>query len=159
MGWPSPAVILRNDADLREVMWGVLRIAMKDERDVLDRALTSRGGADETDNVLGSVLRRGISIPRPDEVRAYLRQHPDMVPVVEAAGAAAVERVQEGTQLSLELYQDPEIEDEHLALYLRQSFYDVSVLQTLDEIRSACQSALSGRSGRLCVTTDFRPPG
>ena len=60
------------------------------------------------------------------------------------------------TQLSLEVYHDPEIEDEYLTLYVRQADYDEHVLSTIEDIRAGYEGELAGRSGWLLVTTDFR---
>jgi len=61
-------------------------------------------------------------------------------------------------QLSLEVYRDPEIEDEYLTLYLRQQDYDRNLLEAIEDICEEYEEELAERSGSLLVTTDFRPP-
>jgi hypothetical protein len=59
----------------------------------------------------------------------------------------------------LELYRDPEIDDEYLTLYVRQRRYDADkLLEEIEDLRAGSQAALRETSGWLLVTTDFRPP-
>ena len=81
-----------------------------------------------------------------------------MAPVAEAAVAAALERVGAGTELSLELYHDPEIDDDHLTLYVRQEPYSERTRETIDEIGRAIRPVLRKASAWFSVTTDFRAP-
>jgi len=100
----------------------------------------------------------GVRVPRRAEVREYLVRHPDMIEVAESLCAAASRRLREDCQVSLEVYHDPEIEDEYLTLYVRQQEYDEGLLTPIEELYQACEQQLIGRSGWLLVTTDFRPP-
>ena len=69
----------------------------------------------------------------------------------------AQERFGKDTQLSLEVYHDPEIRDEYLTLYARQERYSAGVLDLITSVSSQYATALGRKSGRLLVTTDFRP--
>ena len=82
------------------------------------------------------------------KVRDYLLHHSDTADVVETICKAASERFEEHTQLSLEVYRDPEIRDEYLTLYVRQENYDDEQLfNTIDEV-----SAFRGRFfGAACT--------
>jgi hypothetical protein len=70
----------------------------------------------------------------------------------------AIDRGGSSSQLSLEVYRDPEIQDEYLTLYIRQSQYDESISKLIDEITVECQEYFSDSERWLIVTTDFRPP-
>jgi hypothetical protein len=110
------------------------------------------------EKVLNLILYQNILIPRPDSLRNYLLQHLDMLNVLPLICKIAVDRVDSSSQLSLEVYQDPEIQDEYLTLYVRRPQYDESISRLIDEISAECQEYLSESEGWLIVTTDFRPP-
>ena len=59
------------------------------------------------------------------------------------------------SQFSLEVYRDPEIDGEYLALYVRQVDYCDDLLARLHEVYGSYVSQLAGKSGWLQVTTDF----
>ncbi len=61
-------------------------------------------------------------------------------------------------ELSLEVYRDPEIDDEYLTLYVRQSEYDLTIMDRIDEVREQLAALLNHVSGSLLITTDFCPP-
>lgn len=99
-----------------------------------------------------------IVIPKPAAVRSYLLRYPDMTHLLSSVCKLARERFEMHTQLSLEVYQDSEIEDEYLTLYVRQENYDEQILDIIESISAAYEEAVAGKSGWLLVTTDFRPP-
>ncbi len=116
----------------------------------------------EIKGVLERVRDRGIEMPQRLAVRGYLQRHPDIVAVVESASAIAAAHVKGAkhkTELSLERYRDPEIEDEYLALYVRSEAYDASVREMIRSISESVRPELRGKSGWLVVTTDFQNPG
>ncbi len=100
----------------------------------------------------------GIVVPRPRDVNAYLRQHPDLAELVPLVGAAA-RRVFEGpTELSLELYRDPEIDDAYLTLYVRPAKYGTDLLARIHRVAESYEKELAEASGHFLVTSDFRAP-
>ena len=107
-------------------------------------------------NTLAS--KKKISIPKPSEVRDYLLNYPDMTDMVPLVCKKASERFGIHTLLSLEVYHDPEIEDEYLTLYVRPQHYDDSVVPRIKEIRQEYEKMLAGKTGWFLLTTDFRPP-
>jgi hypothetical protein len=107
---------------------------------------------------LNWLLHQNVLIPLPDSIRNYLLQHLDMLQYLQLVCKIALDRVGSSSQLSLEVYHDPEIQDEYLTLYIRRSHYDENISKLIDEVASECQEYLSDTSGWLLVTTDFRPP-
>lgn len=67
--------------------------------------------------VLNQLHQDWIKIPKPAEVRAYLLRYPDLTDLLPFICKIARERVGIRPELSLEVYHDPEIEDEYLTLY------------------------------------------
>ena len=105
-----------------------------------------------------SILSSRVDVRRPDEVRQYLLKHPDMMGLVHSACNSARGRLQPQTQLLLGLYRDPEIDDEYLTLYVRQSHYEENVLQVIDHLNRESATEKAGKSGWLVISTDFRSP-
>lgn len=111
-------------------------------------------------NIIGvlSSLPSDISILDPATVCDYLSDYPDMIDLLPFVCKAAMERVGSGMQLSLEVYRDPEIDDEHLSLYIRSEDYDEQVLNAIRDIEVAYADKLVGKSGWIIITTDFGNP-
>ena len=112
----------------------------------------------QIEKVLYQLQQDGITIPRPSEVRDYLISYPDMTDLLLSACDLARQQFDSQVQLSLEVYHDPEIEDEYLTLYIRQQNYDEDILDTIEDICALYEGKLAGKSGWFLVTTDFRSP-
>jgi len=117
-----------------------------------------------SESILGNIWRlfkslvcQGVRIRQLRNTYEYLRQFPEMMDVVERAVSLARSRLPEA-QLQLEVYQDPENEDEHLVLYARFPRYDASTMERIRLVRALYRPLLSGKSGWFLLTTDFRPP-
>lgn len=101
---------------------------------------------------------RGMGVKVADEVRGYLLRFPDMVQATVQVCEIVRCEVPDA-HLSLEVYRDPEIDDEHLILYARFPRYDATVLQRIEGAESQWEPYLVGKKGWLLVTTDFRAMG
>jgi hypothetical protein len=110
------------------------------------------------ESMLASVESAGVRIPMRDEVYFYLIRHHDLTDLVPVVVGAAWDRFGDRAQLSLEVYRDPEIEDEYLTLYVRQQRYDPEIMDRIKEAWLDYQDKLVGKSGWLLLTTDFCPP-
>ena len=108
--------------------------------------------------VLRELLSKQIVVPNLAEVRDYLLRYPDLIELLPAICSSAAERFGLDAQLSLEVYRDPEIEDEYLALYVRQENYDQHLPKIIEEISAEYEAELADKSGWLLITTDFHPP-
>jgi len=119
-----------------------------------------------------------VLVKNPKLVRRYLHKFNDMIDVVPEAVNAAKRHFPEA-QLVLDLYQDPEIDDRHLVLYVRLWNYDKSVMERVREARKELNSfvdrlnsfidrlekaeaeflhRLVDKRGWLQLTTDFQKP-
>jgi hypothetical protein len=113
----------------------------------------------QIENALFSIRLKDILISQPANVREYLMAFPDMIDLLSFACEKAWERFSVGDyQLSVEVYSDPEIEDEHLVIYVRQSHYDEHIMDAIEKTRTQYAEQLAWRSGWLHLTTDFQPP-
>jgi hypothetical protein len=112
----------------------------------------------EIEITLINILEKQIIISIPNEVRDYLFRYPDILEILPTVCELTRQRFDLQTQLSLEVYNDPEIEDEYLTLYVRQKKYDNEIMNKIKEIRKNYEKFLIERKGWFLVTTDFRSP-
>lgn len=56
----------------------------------------------------------------------------------------------------MEIYQDPEVDDEHLVVYVRLNNYPEDVMDRIADIRRKLKCYLGNRGSWLHLTTDFR---
>jgi hypothetical protein len=120
---------------------------------------TSETELSATSACLQRVAAFSVRILRPKEVLVYLDRHPDMTDLLEKASAQTEQEFGNDAELTLELYRDPEIDDQYLTLYVRQATYDKRIMDRIETVRARYRDALSDKSGWLHVTTDFCPPG
>ena len=112
----------------------------------------------KVENTLGMLMSKGIVIPKPAIIIDYLSEYPEMIDLMSSACMKAKETFDEDTELSLEYYSDPEIDDGYVTLYVRQAKYDEHILDIIDDIRTAYEYELSSKSGWFHITTDFQKP-
>lgn len=111
------------------------------------------------DALLREVRAMGIRVPRPAEVRVYLEQFPDLLPVVRHVCELTLSEFEAKAELSLEVYVDREIDDPHLMLYVRQEPLEPNLWPTFERVQEACANALpADTAGWLHVGPDFRAP-
>jgi hypothetical protein len=108
------------------------------------------------ENILNQLKLIGIIIPDPSEVREYLIYHPEMVNLLIYVSEESRQEFGIYTQLSLEVYEDPEITDKYLTLYVRRHKYDKNVIEQIKKIRYDYKDMLVDISGWFLLTTDFR---
>ncbi len=85
-------------------------------------------------------------------------EYPDIIDFLLSVSDRVRKRFVSPDQLSLELYNDPEIDDKYLTLYVRQEHYGDSIMDVIDSISAEYEEELPGTSGWMIVTTDFAPP-
>ena len=97
-----------------------------------------------------------INIQRPNEINDYLSRFPDMIDITRSICERVLEYFNKDTQFTLELYSDPEIEDEYLTLYIRQAQYDEEIMFQIEKINMEYDKDLSEKSGWILITSDFK---
>jgi len=116
--------------------------------------------ADEKTTTIDAFLARianSARIARESRIREYLSLFPDIADVASYAVEAARRRFPHA-QLVLDVYQDPEIDDEYLVLYVRMPHYDDSVMERIAAAEAEYLDMLADKSGWIQLTTDFRTP-
>ncbi len=103
-------------------------------------------------------VSKGIKIPEPTKLRDYLSRYPDIESLILPICIRVYEKFPTNTQLSVEVYVDPEIEDSYITIYVRQEPYDEKILDIIGEINGEFEEELSQSSGWLIITTDYRKP-
>jgi hypothetical protein len=98
-----------------------------------------------------------VELPNWSEVAEYLTKHPDLDPVVPVVCDKVRKAMGPAVALSLELYNDPELDDRFLVLYVRQENYPKDFLTRVEAAREPTFDLLENATGHLHVTTDFKP--
>ncbi len=111
----------------------------------------------EIERAFASLRLYRVELPAVTEVRDYLLRFPRLGISVPSITRNVREKLGPKTEISLEVYTDPEIQDEYLVLYARRSEYNPEFLQALSELGSQCADLIPLDSGWLVITTDFRP--
>ncbi len=111
----------------------------------------------EMDMLLETLHRAGVEIECTDEVQRYLRCYPELMEAVQAMSLAARQKFPDA-QLVQTVYQDPEVEDEFLSLFVRRDTYDGSETATIRRIHDEFRSLTQSLSGWFLILTDFQPP-
>jgi len=116
--------------------------------------------ADENAATIDAFLARIVNsaqIACESRIREYLSLFPDLADVASYAVEAARRRFPDA-QLVLDVYQDPEIDDEYLVLYVRMPHYDDSVMERIATAEAEYLDMLADKSGWIQLTTDFQTP-
>ena len=95
--------------------------------------------------LLNWVLEHKVLISEPSQVREYLTRHFDLTGIIRSTCKLALDRMGMTSQLALEVYRDPEIDDSYLTLSIRQHHYTQDILKQIDGLREEL-TALDGFS-------------
>ena len=121
------------------------------------RRWESESFAIDIEMLMGELARK-VRLENPHRIREYLLRFPELLDVIPRAVNAAKRHFPEA-QIVMEVYQDPEIADRYLVLYIRLKHYDDSVINRLQKAESEYLDQLVNRAGWIQLTTDFREPG
>ena len=114
--------------------------------------------ASSTAKTVDLALPREVDVPRPGDVAEYLRHYPDIGRLLPRVCEAVLDRFGDRAQVVLDVYRDPEADDEYLAIEVRQEVYEAGTLRAIEGVSRGFEEELSACNGWLLVTTDFRPP-
>lgn len=112
----------------------------------------------QIDILLECLQRNKILIPNLTKVRDYLASHPNLGGKIPAVYRWITDEFPVDLNLSLEVYSDPEIEDEHLVLFIRQESYDQNILEKIDRVNNKVCDFIKDPSAVIHITTDFSDP-
>ena len=117
-----------------------------------------RPSDDEVASLVPYLEDRGVLVLDRRPVVTYMRKHPDLLPVVRRVADAAVERLGDRCELSLELYRDPEHGGKHLSLYAREWPNQPGLQDVIDVIMQEYWQLPPETSGWFYLTMDFQWP-
>ena len=98
-----------------------------------------------------------VIIPNPFEVHKYLEKYPELIGIVLMASQSAREKFDPEDQLSLEIFNDHESDNQTLTLYIRKKHYIGSLLKTINDITDEYSPFLADKNGWFVLTTDYQP--
>ncbi|MBA7640720.1 hypothetical protein ES703_48391 [subsurface metagenome] len=127
---------------------------IEEERDCSTPDVT----AEHVYNLMEGLAREKVVVPDISEVLDYLLKYRELAYFVLFAANRARSRFKSAVQLSLEVYHDPEIDDEYLALYVRQENYEDNIFDVIDEISAEYEDSFPSEGGWFILTTDLHPP-
>lgn len=137
--------------DLRwmEKLWEALLTGVKPRKKEETSSIVA-----EIHKILMELREQDVHVQE-DEVREYLFEFPEMLDVIPKAIAAARKQFP-NAQLSLQVYQDPEMDDKYLALYVRLERYDDFIMEHIEVAEAEFIELLANKKGWLQLTTDFQ---
>ena len=103
-------------------------------------------------------LAQQVHVPSPHAIREYLSKFPDIMDVIPQAIDAAKRHFPEA-QIVADVYQDPEIDDQYLVLYVRLEHYVDSFMERLENAEAEFLNQLAGKSGWIQLIADYHKPG
>jgi len=89
------------------------------------------------------------------DVFKYLSKCPDMIEFMPDILQIAFEELKDA-KFKLEVYHDPEIEDEYLILYVKFFNYNKDIIEKIDVVEKKCVDLLIDKTGWLIVDADFK---
>jgi len=110
-------------------------------------------------DLLGFLSSKNIRLPDLTGITDYLIECSDIINFMEPVANKVTEYFDRNSQISLEVYHDPEIDDSYLVIYVRQNPYSEDIIELIDEINELIAHNIScDLSGWISVTTDFDFP-
>ena len=98
-----------------------------------------------------------VRVKNTDEVKKYLMKFSDIVDLVPKVVNVAKKHFPEA-QLVLDLYLDPEIDDQYLVLYVRLNEYKEDFVERADRAEAEFLNDFVDKRGEIFLTTDFKKP-
>ncbi len=88
----------------------------------------------------------------------YLAKYPDVRRPLIEVWSAALEEFRTDAEISVEIFSEPDEDDEYLTLYVRQEEYQDDILDRIDAVRAQLRRSPVANTGRVFLTTDFQLP-
>jgi len=107
------------------------------------------------DSLLKGFEKKGLLLRNPPQIRHYLMEFPRLVRLLPQI-IESVRRHFPRTPLCLECYQDPEMDDRYLALYLRFPRYKESLLERIHATEAEFRKDLAEKDGWIQLMVDFQ---
>ncbi len=99
----------------------------------------------------------GVMVPDQNKIIEFLSEREDIYRLI----YQMVERLREEfpeSELSLELYSEPEFSEEYPTIYVRQTRYENDIMERIEKIQDNFYQRFEDTSGEVLITSDFRSP-
>jgi hypothetical protein len=106
---------------------------------------------------LDRLAQSGVTSLNWTAVRNYLEQHTSVMSLLPDVCGHVRQEFGAETELHLDEYRDPEINDWYLTLRLRLPKYDADTMDRIERVSESFEDRIEPTTGYLLVTTDFRP--
>lgn len=116
-----------------------------------------RAGARNVGSPLRSLTATGVISENWASVRAYLRRHRNLSSLLPKIINGVRNEFGPGADLSLDVYRDPEIDDQYLTLRVSLPRYGPDTMNRIEAVSRRFERHIRPSSGYLLLTTDFRP--
>jgi len=132
-------------------------VGFPDSRLAWIRATNTGAVTADIEGSLEWLHREQVKLVDGDAIREYIRLHSDMASAVDIVASLVRSRFGKNTQLLLDVYNDPEIDDQYLQLRVRAIDYNSEFMNLIDAVDALAEPVLRRRTGRILLTTDFVP--
>lgn len=105
--------------------------------------------------VLRKLSEKEVFLRNTNYIRKYLLKFPDIINVLQLTVNMLIKQFP-NAQLIIDMYRDPEINDNYLVIYIRMKRYNKHFTKQLESVEAKLLDLLSNRTGWLQITTDFK---
>jgi hypothetical protein len=106
--------------------------------------------------LLESLTQFHLVIDCPQQIRTYLRLHPELIPCVAPTIEHARREFGDEAELTLTINDDPESYDPYLKLYVSLPRYGPDTMSRIDSIQQPLDEATADMNAFFLVSTDHR---
>lgn len=121
------------------------------------RSMNTGAVTADIENSLEWLQGEQVKLINTDTIREYMRLHSDMTSAVDIVASLVRSRFGKDVELLLDVYNDPEIDDQYLRLRMRTINYNSEFMNLIDAVDALVGPILQHGTGRLLLTTDFVP--
>lgn len=115
----------------------------------------NESGLSEANESFTQIKRLKIKIPHEQEIWGQLVEIPQMA--IQLSEACRLSRDEfPDSELSLEMFYDPESEDQYPILYIRQQVYEKDIMSRIENIMEEFEWYFVTNMGWFLITTDFQ---
>lgn len=123
-----------------------------------DMGPKTHSDSDLVEDVIKHFHNKNIRMEKLSIIRDYFYYFPDIAELSMNVTDMVKSKFDSETQLSLEMHGERNSESEYIALCIRMSSYDDSVMERIRNIREEYAESLTEMNGWFLLTTDFMPP-
>ncbi|HEV2949278.1 MAG TPA: hypothetical protein VGX70_18025 [Gemmataceae bacterium] len=105
---------------------------------------------------LAPLVQMGVTSEDWNAVRRYTKAHASVIPLLPDVCQRVRGEFGSQTELALDEYRDPEIDDRYLTLCLRLPNYELDTMDRIERVNQSFENRIKPNTGYLLVTTDFR---